>query len=135
MNRYNKSISKFQLDQRTALITGATRGIGWEIAKGIAEVGTSVYVDGRVKDILDSRCQELRDLGYHTKPAFFDATDTNADHIDGEKVKQFVEIRIPLKKWGQPEEIAGTAVFLSSDASSYITGYTLIIDAGLTVFF
>ena len=45
----NKSISKFQLHERVALITGSTRGIGWEIAKGMAEAGASVYINGRVK--------------------------------------------------------------------------------------
>ena len=51
MNGENKSISKFQLDERVALITGSTRGIGWEIAKGMAEAGASVYINGRVKVI------------------------------------------------------------------------------------
>ena len=257
MNGENKSISKFQLDERVALITGSTRGIGWEIAKGMAEAGASVYINGRVKHVLDARCQELCDLGYDAKPALFDATDgtavesflssiatpvdilvnnaairlrkplseispkafsdvveanlssvyavsrgfaaqlekkyikgslinitsiagprarpgdpaytaakgglealtrslavefapgircnaiapgyfatdANAAHIDNEEVKQFVENRIPLKRWGQPEEIAGAAVFLASNASSYITGHTLVVDAGLTVLF
>ena len=69
---------KFQLNDRVALITGSTRGIGWEVAKGMAEAGASVYVNGRVKKILDRRCQELCDLGYDAKPALFDATDSEA---------------------------------------------------------
>ena len=67
-------------------------------------------------------------------PGYF-ATDANAAHINNEEVKQFVENRIPLKRWGQPEEIAGAAIFLASSASSYIAGHTLIIDAGLTILF
>ena len=67
-------------------------------------------------------------------PGYF-ATDANAPFVDDEEVKKFVENRIPLKRWGQPEEIAGAAVFLASDASSYITGHTLVIDAGLTILF
>ena len=76
-----KYISKFQLDERVALITGSTRGIGWELAKGMAEAGASVYINGRVKDVLDDRCRELCDLGYDVKPALFDATDSSAVEI------------------------------------------------------
>jgi len=38
--------------------------------------------------------------------------------------------RIPLRRWGNPEEIGGMAVYLASDASTYVTGQTLIIDGG-----
>lgn len=40
--------------------------------------------------------------------------------------------RIPLGRFGQPEDIAGAAVFLASDASAYITGETIAITGGLT---
>ena len=63
-------------------------------------------------------------------PGYF-ATDANAPNFDNEEVKQFVENRIPLKRWGQPEEIMGAAVFLASNASPYITVLTPVIDAGL----
>ena len=67
-------------------------------------------------------------------PGYF-ATDANASYVSDIEVKQFVENRIPLKRWGQPEEITGAAVFLASNASSYITGHTMVIDAGLTILF
>ena len=40
--------------------------------------------------------------------------------------------RVPLKRTCMPEEIAGAAVYLASDAASYITGQTLMLDGGLT---
>ena len=47
MNSENKNKSKFQLNERVALITGSTRGIGWEIAKGMAGAGATIYLNGR----------------------------------------------------------------------------------------
>jgi gluconate 5-dehydrogenase len=37
-----------------------------------------------------------------------------------------------MGRWGNPKELAGPAVFLASDAASYITGHILVVDGGLT---
>ena len=41
--------------------------------------------------------------------------------------------KTPLKRLGRSDEIASTALFLASDASSYITGSTLFVDGGITI--
>jgi gluconate 5-dehydrogenase len=43
-----------------------------------------------------------------------------------------VTARTPLRRWGDPAELAGPAVFLASDAASYVTGHVLVADGGLT---
>ncbi len=50
---------------------------------------------------------------------------------DPEKVKFFMD-RMPMKRFGKPEELHGAAIFLASEASSFITGTTIYIDGGWT---
>jgi glucose 1-dehydrogenase len=61
------------------------------------------------------------------------ATEMNKDLLEDEQKKKEKEQRIPLKRIGQPEEIAKVALFLASDNASYITGTTIYADGGLTL--
>jgi gluconate 5-dehydrogenase len=67
-------------------------------------------------------------------PGYF-ATETNAAMVDDPEVEDFVKRRIPLQRWGEPSEIAGAAVFLASDAASYVNGHVLTVDGGLSASF
>lgn len=59
-------------------------------------------------------------------------TEMNRQLLDDPvKYQEFVK-RIPMGRWGEPEELAGAAVFLASDASSYVTGSALFVDGGWT---
>ncbi len=60
------------------------------------------------------------------------ATDMNRSLLtDPVKYQQFVE-KIPLGRWGELHEITGVAVFLASDAASFVTGSALYVDGGWT---
>lgn len=60
-------------------------------------------------------------------------TDFAQTLINDPKRKATVETQIPLKRLGQPIDIAGIALFLSSDASAFITGQVLVADGGQTI--
>ena len=61
------------------------------------------------------------------------ATDMTAPLQQNPEFAAMMGVRTPLRRWGRPEEMAGAAVFLASDAAAYLTGQTIIIDGGLTV--
>jgi len=57
-------------------------------------------------------------------------TDLNAALLDGtERGKEFL-MRTPMRRFGQLDELAGAAVFLASDAASFVTGHLLAVDGG-----
>jgi gluconate 5-dehydrogenase len=235
--RHPMPYAPFSLDDRVALVTGAGRGLGFEIARALAQAGARVIVNGRDASRLDDAVrriaadggqasdtfgrldilvgnvglrnrkglfefslEEVRalidvdlvagfvlareaarlmiprkqgriinvtsiagplaragdaayiaakgglaaltralaaELGPHNitanaiAPGFF-ATETNAAMVADPELNARFASRVPLGRWGQPEEIAGAAVFLASDAASYVSGHVLTVDGGVT---
>ena len=243
---------QFRLNGRTALITGSARGLGWEMAKGLAEAGARVLLHGRDRARLQPRLADLAAAGFAADALCFDMTDRAAMaaeigrappvdiliHNVGERDRRsFLEIdheafarlidvdlvaahaliklvlpgmlerkwgrlimvtsivadlaipnassyataksgltslarslaaefgatgvtsnalapgffatetnqrmiaspngehhraRTPAKRWANPSEIAGAAIFLASPAASYVNGHTLIVDGGVS---
>lgn len=62
-------------------------------------------------------------------PGWFKTPMTKSLHEDKDISRQTIS-RIPMKRWGNPEDLAGTVVFLASEASNYITGATIYVDGG-----
>jgi gluconate 5-dehydrogenase len=242
----------FRLTGRTALVTGSGRGLGWEMARGLAQAGASILLHGRDRERLAARVAELRAAGHAADALAFDMADRAAmkEAIDkagaidvlihnvGERDRRaFLDIepdafdrlievdltaahalvrlvlpgmlargwgrlimvtsiagdlavpnassyvtakgglaaftralavefgprgvtanalspgffatemnarmiaspngekhreRTPAKRWADPHEIAGAAVFLASPAASYVNGHTLIVDGGVS---
>ncbi len=62
-------------------------------------------------------------------PGYFRTSNTESLQADEIRNRQILE-RIPAARWGEPEDIAGAALFLASAASDYITGTILTVDGG-----
>jgi 2-deoxy-D-gluconate 3-dehydrogenase len=62
-------------------------------------------------------------------PGYMDTDNTEALRNNPERAPRILE-RIPAGRWGKPEDLAGAAVFLASDASDYVHGHILVIDGG-----
>jgi NAD(P)-dependent dehydrogenase (short-subunit alcohol dehydrogenase family) len=60
------------------------------------------------------------------------ATDLNRNLWEDETGGKSTVATVPMQRWGRAEEMAGPAVFLASDASSYMTGQVLVVDGGQT---
>ncbi|MGP9783144.1 2-deoxy-D-gluconate 3-dehydrogenase [Arthrobacter sp. MYb224] len=64
-------------------------------------------------------------------PGYFRTALTEKVFADEARYQKMLD-RIPMGRFGNPEELAGTAVFLASDAASYLTGQLLMVDGGWT---
>jgi len=62
------------------------------------------------------------------------ATDMTSQAQAAPAFSEKVIPRVPIRRWGEPEDFGGMAVFLASDASAYTTGTTMIIDGGYSIF-
>jgi 2-deoxy-D-gluconate 3-dehydrogenase len=62
-------------------------------------------------------------------PGYMRTTNTTALQADETRNRQILE-RIPAGRWGEPEDLAGAALFLSSPASDYVNGHVLVVDGG-----
>ncbi len=62
-------------------------------------------------------------------PGYMRTTNTAALQADETRNRQILE-RIPAGRWGEADDVAGAAVFLSSPASDYVNGHVLVVDGG-----
>jgi gluconate 5-dehydrogenase len=102
----------------------------------LARPGIAPYTatKGAVKNLTRGMCADWARHGLQVNaiaPGYF-KTPLNQALVDSPEFSDWLEKRTPAARWGNVEELVGAAVFLSSDASSFVNGHTLYVDGGIT---
>lgn len=64
-------------------------------------------------------------------PGYFATSQTEPIRVDGHPFNDFIINRTPAGKWGDPDDLQGTAIFLASSASDFVTGQVVYVDGGI----
>lgn len=64
-------------------------------------------------------------------PGYFATSQTEPIAKEGHPFNDFIINRTPAQRWGDPNDLAGAAIFLSSKASDFINGHIIYVDGGL----
>jgi gluconate 5-dehydrogenase len=64
-------------------------------------------------------------------PGYFATSQTAPIRVDGHPFNEFIINRTPAARWGNPEDLQGTAIFLASKASDFVNGHVVYVDGGI----
>jgi gluconate 5-dehydrogenase len=98
-----------------------------------ATVAPYTVAKGGIKMLTKAMAAEWASSGLQANaigPGYM-VTDMNQALIDNPSFDAWVKARTPAKRWGLPEELIGTAVFLASRASDYVNGQIIYVDGGM----
>ena len=89
---------------------------------------------GAIRNLTRGMCTDWAKHGLQINaiaPGYF-RTEMNQALVDNPEFSAWLEKRTPAGRWGDVDELIGAAVFLASDASSFVNGHTLYVDGGMT---
>ena len=97
-------------------------------------VGAYAAAKGGLKMLTKNMCVEWAKHNIQVNgigPGYFATEQTKPIRIDGHPFNEFIINRTPAAAWGNPDELEGTAVFLSSKASDFVNGQIIYVDGGI----
>jgi gluconate 5-dehydrogenase len=97
-------------------------------------VGAYAAAKGGLKMLTKNMCVEWAKHNIQVNgigPGYFATEQTKPIRIDGHPFNEFIINRTPAAAWGKPDELKGTAVFLSSKASDFVNGQIIYVDGGI----
>lgn len=89
---------------------------------------------GGLKMLTRNMATEWAKYGIQTNgigPGYFATAQTEPIRVDGHPFNEFIINRTPAARWGNPEDLGGTAVFLASKASDFVNGHVVYVDGGI----
>jgi len=131
-----KACAKEMIKQKSGVIVNIASIVMGQIGKGMAGLAHYSASKGGIAALTKTLALELAPYNIRVNVIAPGAIDTPmaASAKTDQKVLEQTLAMIPLRRMGKPEEIANTVLFLSSEASSYITGSIVVVDGGwLTV--
>jgi gluconate 5-dehydrogenase len=108
-------------------ICSATSELGRET------IGPYTAAKGGLRQLTRAMCADWARFGIQANgigPGYF-RTEMNRDLQDSAEFVAWLERRVPARRWGDPNELGGAVVFLSSPASDFVNGQILYVDGGL----
>lgn len=97
-----------------------------------SNIGNYSSAKGGLKMLTKSMATEWGQYGITANglgPGYIE-TDLTKSLVEDPAFDAWVKSEVPLRRWGKPDDLVGTAIFLGSPASDYINGYTIYVDGG-----
>ncbi|WP_298551499.1 gluconate 5-dehydrogenase [uncultured Algibacter sp.] len=101
---------------------------------GRDSVSAYASAKGGLKMLTRSMATEWAKFNIQTNgigPGYFATSQTAPIRVDGHPFNEFIVGRTPAGRWGDPNDLAGAAIFLSSKASDFVNGHVVYVDGGI----
>ncbi len=101
---------------------------------GRDSVSAYAAAKGGLKMLTKNMATEWAKFGIQTNgigPGYFATSQTAPIRVDGHPFNDFIISRTPAGRWGDPGDLAGAAIFLSSKASDFVNGHVVYVDGGI----